>query len=82
MQLDLLNQNLVEERNGELLVSSITIAENIKSELKTWYGNQVDGWKLVKVYKIKYGLPNLKTIKNEPQPSDYSINENLFILTK
>lgn len=56
-----------------------TIAENIKSELKTWYGNQVDNWKLVKVYKIKYGLPNLKTIKNELQPSDYCINENLFI---
>ena len=29
MQLDLLSQNLVEEKNGELLVSTITIAENI-----------------------------------------------------
>ena len=32
MQLDLLNQNLVEEKNGELLVSSITIAENVGYE--------------------------------------------------
>lgn len=29
MQIDLFNQNLVQEKNGELLVSSITIAENI-----------------------------------------------------
>ena len=29
MQLDLLSQNLVEEKDGELLVSTITIAENI-----------------------------------------------------
>lgn len=32
MQLDLLNQNLVEEKNGELLVSSVTIAENVGYE--------------------------------------------------
>ena len=32
MQLDLLNQNLVEEKNGELLVSTITIAENVGYE--------------------------------------------------
>ena len=29
MQIDLFNQELVQEKNGELLVSSITIAENI-----------------------------------------------------
>ena len=34
MQLDLLNQNLVEEKNGELLVSSIAIAENVNYEHK------------------------------------------------
>ena len=32
MQLDLLNQNLVEEKNGELLVSSINVAENVGYE--------------------------------------------------
>jgi phage regulator Rha-like protein len=32
MQLDLLSQNLVEEKNGELFVSSIIIAENVNYE--------------------------------------------------
>ena len=32
MQLDLLNQNLVEEKNGELFVSSLNIAENVGYE--------------------------------------------------
>lgn len=32
MQLDLLNQNLVHEKNGELLVSSINIALNVGYE--------------------------------------------------
>ena len=32
MQLDLLNQNLVEEKNGELFVSSLVISENINYE--------------------------------------------------
>ncbi len=32
MQLDLLNQNLVEEKNGELFVSSLNIASNVGYE--------------------------------------------------
>lgn len=32
IQIDLFNQNLVQEKNGELLVSSITIAENVGYE--------------------------------------------------
>ena len=32
MQLDLLNKNFVEEKNGELFVSSISVAENVGYE--------------------------------------------------
>ena len=32
MQLDLLSQNLVEEKNGELFVSSLVVAENVNYE--------------------------------------------------
>jgi len=35
MQLDLFNQNLVQEVNSELLVSSLVIAENVKHEHRT-----------------------------------------------
>ena len=65
--------------NGIPIIDDETLANNMKSELKQWYGNQVDDWKLIKVYKINYALPNLNSLKNELEINDFRINENLFI---
>ena len=65
--------------NGIPNIDDKILAENIKKEIKTWYGNQVNDWKMLKVYKINYALPNQEKITNELSKSDIQINENLFI---
>jgi phytoene dehydrogenase-like protein len=65
--------------NGIPDIGDETLAEKMKTELKTWYGNQVENWKIVKAYRINYALPNQDSVKNDLENSDIQINENLFI---
>ncbi len=65
--------------NGIPDIDDQTLSKNMKNELKTWYGNQVDDWKMIKAYKINYALPNQEKVTNELSASDIQINENLFI---
>jgi predicted NAD/FAD-dependent oxidoreductase len=55
------------------------LAENIKNELRNWYGNQVEDWKMLKTYRVNYALPNQEKVANEVTQSEIQINENLFI---
>lgn len=65
--------------NGIPTIDDATLAENMKTELKQWYGNQVADWKLLKTYRIKYALPNQEKVANELHDSQIKINDNLFI---
>jgi phytoene dehydrogenase-like protein len=65
--------------NGIPTIDDVTLAENMKTELKQWYGNQVEDWKLLKTYRIKYALPNQEKVTNEVTHSEIKINDNLFI---
>jgi phytoene dehydrogenase-like protein len=65
--------------NGIPSIDDTTLAENMKTELKQWYGNQVADWKLLKTYRINYALPNQEKVSNEVSNSEIKINENLFI---
>jgi phytoene dehydrogenase-like protein len=65
--------------NGIPAIDDATLAENMKAELKQWYGNQVEDWKLLKTYRIKYALPNQEKVSNEVLNSEIKINDNLFI---
>lgn len=65
--------------NGIPDIDDETLVENMKSELNIWYGNQVNDWKMIKVYKINYALPNQEKVTNKLSKSDVQINENLYI---
>jgi phytoene dehydrogenase-like protein len=65
--------------NGIPAIDDATLAKNMKTELKQWYGNQVDDWKLLKTYRINYALPNQEKVANEVAHSENKINDNLFI---
>jgi phytoene dehydrogenase-like protein len=65
--------------NGIPAIDDTTLAENMKTELKKWYGNQVEDWKILKTYRINYALPNQETVSNEVPNSQIKINDNLFI---
>lgn len=65
--------------NGIPAEDDDTLAQNMKNELKKWFGNQVEDWNMIKTYHINYALPNLNSISNELDISQFKINENLFI---
>ena len=65
--------------NGIPEIEDTIVAENMKAELKLWYGNQVDDWKMLKTYRIKYALPNQDSVCDELTKTDLQINDNLFI---
>lgn len=55
------------------------LAENMKNELKSWFGDQVNAWKMLNAYRINYGLPKLQDMNNETSPEQFKISENLYI---
>ena len=65
--------------NGIPEVSDEELANYMKNELKQWYGEQVNLWKMIKAYRINYALPNLDSIENEMDVQKMKITENLFI---
>jgi protoporphyrinogen oxidase len=65
--------------NGIPTIDDATLAENMKTELKQWYGNQVADWKLLKTYRIKYALPNQEKVCDEVSHSEIKISDTLFI---
>lgn len=52
---------------------------NIKLELKSWFGHDVDGWAHIKTYNIKYALPDQSSVTNELTPEQAIINEYTYI---
>lgn len=65
--------------NGIPTDDDVILAQNMKNELKKWFGNQVEDWIMLKTYRIKYALPNQNSISNELNSKQFQINENLFI---
>ena len=65
--------------NGISNESDEIIAKNSRAELKQWYGNQVENWKLLKVYKINYALPILEILKDNLTENNFKINDSIYI---
>lgn len=65
--------------NGIPEINDTILAENMKAELKQWYGKQVEDWKMLKTYRIDYALPNQDKVDNEVSKTDLQISENLYI---
>jgi phytoene dehydrogenase-like protein len=65
--------------NGNPTVDDETLAKNMQLELKNWYGNQVNDWKMIKTYRIKYALPNQEKVTNEVLNAELQLDKNVFI---
>jgi len=55
-----------------------TLAKNVLSELKTWYGEQVEQWQLVHTYRINYALPNQQHITDYVDAEAFRLSDNLY----
>jgi phytoene dehydrogenase-like protein len=65
--------------NGIPTVDDMTLADNMKEELKQWYGDKVKSWKMLKAYRIEYALPTQESVRNEIDASEIKISDSLFI---
>ena len=65
--------------NGIPNIDDATLAENMKKELKQWYGEKVNPWKMLKTYRIEYALPTQESVRNEIPVSEIKISDSLFI---
>ena len=65
--------------NGIPTVDDETLVENMKQELKKWYGEKVNSWKMLKAYRIEYALPTQESVRNEITSSEIKISDTLFI---
>ena len=65
--------------NGIPTVDDATLAKNMKEELKQWYGEKVNSWKMLKAYRIEYALPTQERVQNEIAASEIKISDTLFI---
>ena len=65
--------------NGIADITDDDLADNMKKELVFWYGEQVNAWKMIKAYRIKKALPDVKIVTNDLTEVQMQISENLFI---
>lgn len=65
--------------NGIPPLDDSTLAENMKQELKRWYGEKVDAWKMLKAYRIEYALPSQESVRNNIKSSEIKISDTLYI---
>ncbi|MFE3866560.1 NAD(P)/FAD-dependent oxidoreductase [Flavobacterium sp. LS2P90] len=65
--------------NGIPTVDDATLAENMKEELKQWYGQKVNSWLMLKAYRIEYALPTQESVRNELDAAEIKISDALFI---
>ena len=65
--------------NGIPTVDDATLAENMKQELKQWYSEKVNSWKMLKSYRIEYALPTQESVRNTIAASEIKISDTLFI---
>lgn len=65
--------------NGIPTITDAILAENMKQELKQWYGNKVETWKMIKGYRIEYALPTQESVRNEIAASEIKLSDSLYI---
>ncbi|HAA20591.1 MAG TPA: FAD-dependent oxidoreductase, partial [Cytophagales bacterium] len=63
---------------GQFESDDETLAHHVKSELKTWYGEEVEKWQLLKTYRIDKALPKLNTVRDQAPSASFKMNDHLF----
>jgi protoporphyrinogen oxidase len=64
--------------NGLSNINDHDLAMEMKKELKTWFGNQVNDWTFLKSYRISYALPKRSIVQNDLTDAEMQISPNLY----
>lgn len=64
---------------GKTDFSEKELIQNVRKELKTWFGNAVENWEHLHTRTVHYALPNQATIQHEMASENMKIREGLFV---
>ncbi len=64
--------------NGLQDMSDEELELKTRFELRKWFGLHVDYWKLLEVYKIRYALPEQKSVSHNYSEANFKIREGLW----
>lgn len=64
--------------NGLFTENDIELSNLMKTEIEPWF-YEAKNWKFIKCYRINYGLPNLETLTDDAKPSQFKVNNQLYI---
>ena len=71
----LLSASIVEPSS----LDHITLANQVKMELRKWFKQEVDTWELIKVFNIRYALPAQQKVSHSRSATDFKLSDQLFI---
>ena len=55
------------------------LIQTVRTELRQWWGAQVDQWQHLHTRTIPYALPDQQQVRNDISPADMQVREGLFI---
>ena len=58
--------------------NDLELANLMKTEIQPWFA-EAKNWNFIKAYRINYGLPNLDTLSDEIDSSQFKIKENIYV---
>jgi protoporphyrinogen oxidase len=65
--------------NGLSKVKDDVIENVVKDELSKYFGMEIFNWKLLKVYKIDYALPNQEFVLGKRKIADMKLGEQVYV---
>ncbi len=65
--------------NGLPTLNDGDLSARIRNELKSWFGDEVYAWRLLKTYRISYALPNQRQVAGQAEARHLRLKEGLYI---
>ncbi len=65
-------EETVSERGGD-------VQSAVESQLRSWFGDETDGWKLLRRYDVEYALPHQDPPALEPASREVKVRDGVYV---
>ncbi len=63
---------------GDSNSSDVLLEQSVRKQMLSWFGSQVNDWNLLRIYRIKYSLPDQTPAARAKVDRSYQIDDNTF----
>ncbi len=64
---------------GDPKIPQEKMADQVREEMRHWFGEQVDGWRHLSTHFVRYALPRQQQVQHALTAKDLRINEHLYL---